>query len=54
MPGARAATPSAIVPARFAASFAIVTARDILQVLLKEAETEEVLLRDYVMGFGWH
>ena len=33
---------------------AIVTARDILQVLLKEAETEEVLLRDYVMGFGWH
>jgi arabinose-5-phosphate isomerase len=31
----------------------IVTARDVLQVLLEEAETEEVLLRDYVMGVGW-
>ena len=32
----------------------IVTARDILQLLLKEAESEAGLLRDYVMGFGWH
>lgn len=32
----------------------IVTARDVLQVLLTEAEAEEVLLRDYVMGFGYH
>jgi predicted transcriptional regulator len=31
----------------------VVTARDMLQVLLKEAEDEEVLLRDYVMGFGY-
>jgi CBS domain-containing protein len=31
----------------------VVTARDVLQVLLKDAESEEVLLRDYVMGFGY-
>jgi CBS domain-containing protein len=31
----------------------IVTARDVLQVLLKDAESEESLLRDYVMGFGY-
>jgi CBS domain-containing protein len=31
----------------------IVTARDALQVLLTEAESEEVVLRDYVMGFGY-
>lgn len=31
----------------------IVTARDALQVLLVETESEEVLLRDYVMGFGY-
>jgi CBS domain-containing protein len=31
----------------------IVTARDALQILLAEAENEESLLRDYVMGFGY-
>ena len=31
----------------------IVTARAALQVLLKESEQEEELLRDYVMGFGY-
>lgn len=31
----------------------IITARDVLQVLLREAENEELLLRDYVMGFGY-
>jgi CBS domain-containing protein len=31
----------------------VVTARDALQVLLAEAESEEILLRDYVMGFGY-
>jgi signal-transduction protein with cAMP-binding, CBS, and nucleotidyltransferase domain len=31
----------------------IVTARAALQVLLKESEREEELLRDYVMGFGY-
>jgi signal-transduction protein with cAMP-binding, CBS, and nucleotidyltransferase domain len=31
----------------------IVTARDVLQNLLKDAESEESLLRDYVMGFGY-
>jgi hypothetical protein len=25
-----------------------------LQMLLSEAENEEVILRDYVMGFGYH
>jgi CBS domain-containing protein len=28
-------------------------ARDILQVLLSEAESEDALLRDYVMGVGY-
>jgi CBS domain-containing protein len=28
-------------------------ARDILQVLLSESESEDVLLRDYVMGVGY-
>ena len=31
----------------------IVTARAALQFLLQESENEEVLLRDYVMGFGY-
>ena len=31
----------------------IVTARDVLQILLGDAESEEALLRDYVMGFGY-
>lgn len=31
----------------------VVTARAALQVLLRESENEEVLLRDYVMGFGY-
>lgn len=31
----------------------VVTARDVLQILLKGAENEEMLLRDYVMGFGY-
>jgi CBS domain-containing protein len=31
----------------------VVTARDALQVLLAEAENEEILLRDHVMGFGY-
>lgn len=31
----------------------VVTARDALEVLLRESESEEVLLRDYVMGFGY-
>lgn len=29
-------------------------ARDILQILLNESEDEEILLRDYVMGIGYH
>lgn len=32
----------------------IITAREALQMLLSEAENEEVILRDYVMGFGYH
>jgi predicted transcriptional regulator len=31
----------------------VVTARDMLQILLRESENEELLLRDYVMGFGY-
>ena len=31
----------------------IVTARDVLQTLLAEAKSEEIMLRDYVMGFGY-
>jgi CBS domain-containing protein len=31
----------------------VITARDALQILLVEAENEEILLRDYVMGFGY-
>jgi CBS domain-containing protein len=32
----------------------VLNARDVLQVLLKEVENEESLLRDYVMGIGFH
>lgn len=32
----------------------VLNARDALQVLLKEVENEESLLRDYVMGIGFH
>lgn len=32
----------------------VLNARDALQVLLKEVENEELLLRDYVMGIGFH
>jgi CBS domain-containing protein len=32
----------------------VLNARDALQVLLEEAENEESLLRDYVMGIGFH
>jgi len=32
----------------------ILTARDVLQLLLQEVEYEELLLRDYVMGIGYH
>lgn len=32
----------------------VLNARDILQVLLQEAEDEEAILRDYVMGVGYH
>lgn len=32
----------------------VLNARDALEVLLGEAEKEEVLLRDYVMGMGYH
>jgi CBS domain-containing protein len=32
----------------------VFNARDALQVLLKEVENEESLLRDYVMGIGFH
>jgi len=31
----------------------IITARDVLQSLLTEAKSEESMLRDYVMGFGY-
>jgi CBS domain-containing protein len=31
----------------------VVTARDMLHFLLREVENEELLLRDYVMGFGY-
>jgi len=31
----------------------VLNARDILQVLLKESEDEEAMLRDYVMGVGY-
>lgn len=32
----------------------VLNARDVLKVLLKEVENEETLLRDYVMGIGYH
>ncbi len=32
----------------------VVSARDVLLALLEEAEYEEALLRDYVMGIGYH
>jgi signal-transduction protein with cAMP-binding, CBS, and nucleotidyltransferase domain len=32
----------------------LLTARDVLQVLLQESENEEELLRDYVMCVGYH
>ena len=32
----------------------LLNARDALQGLLQEVENEESLLRDYVMGFGYH
>jgi CBS domain-containing protein len=32
----------------------VLNARDALEVLLGEAENEEALLRDYVMGVGYH
>ena len=32
----------------------VLTARDALQLLLQEVEYEELLLRDYVMGIGYH
>jgi CBS domain-containing protein len=32
----------------------VLNARDALQVLLEEVEDEELLLRDYVMGIGYH
>lgn len=32
----------------------MLTARDVLQALLGEVEHEETLLRDYVMGIGYH
>ena len=32
----------------------VLNARDALQVLLDEVENEESLLRDYVMGVGYH
>jgi CBS domain-containing protein len=32
----------------------VLNARDALQVLLEEVENEELLLRDYVMGIGYH
>jgi CBS domain-containing protein len=32
----------------------VLNARDALQVLLQETEDEELLLRDYVMGIGYH
>ena len=32
----------------------VLNARDALQVLLEEVENEETLLRDYVMGIGFH
>lgn len=31
----------------------VITARDALQVLLTESQNEELLLRDYVLGFGY-
>jgi len=32
----------------------VLNARDALQVLLEEVENDELLLRDYVMGIGFH
>jgi hypothetical protein len=32
----------------------VLNARNALQVLLEEFENEETLLRDYVMGIGFH
>jgi len=32
----------------------VLNARDLLEVLLGEVENEEALLRDYVMGMGYH
>jgi CBS domain-containing protein len=32
----------------------VLTARDVLEVLLGETQDEEALLRDYVMGIGYH
>jgi len=32
----------------------VLNARDVLRVLLTEVENEETLLRDYVMGLGYH
>jgi hypothetical protein len=32
----------------------VLNARDALQALLEEVENEESLLRDYVMGIGFH
>jgi hypothetical protein len=31
----------------------VLNARDLLEVLLGDAENEEALLRDYVMGIGY-
>jgi predicted transcriptional regulator len=31
----------------------VVNARDMLQAMLKESTTEEAMMRDYVMGFGY-
>ncbi len=32
----------------------VLNARDMLQVLLKESENEEAIMRDYLMGIGYH
>ncbi len=32
----------------------MLNSRDVLKELLDEAETEEALMRDYVMGIGYH
>lgn len=32
----------------------VLTARDALEVMLDEVESEEALLRDYVMSVGYH